>query len=846
MKRHKLLHYVTVSLRRLGACLAFASLFAAANTSVAADQSPQKLALKEATTLYVALRVNGLAQPLPIRVLLDEKQQTLWLGEADMRSLRLRLPRSVEPMMVDGERFHSLGNVVDTRFEFDAATQSVSIHVPPTAFESDQSLTRVSSLATGQLHRGYAAFFTYDVYAERTDARTSAGGVFALAASTPLGSFNSTQFVAHGINLSGESGTRTGRLDTTFTIDSPERLLSLRVGDFIANGANLTSPVRVGGIQLASNFAVRPGFVTYPMSTIGGQAALPSVAELFINGTSAGTQNVAPGPFTINNVPLVNGAGEVRLLVRDVLGREQVVMSSFYGSSQLLAPGLSDYSLAIGKPRYHYGTESFDYRGWVGSGFWRYGVSPHVTTSINADLSKGVANVGAGLTLLLPGLAEINASAAASRMNFREMQSPLTDPAASAYGHALMVGADRRTRAYGFGARLRYESPSYRTVADGNAQNEGISSNRAKREFNAYASLSLGSLGGINASYVAQTKAVSTNPLFASEGGATSTLRTAQLVALGYNVSLGQAGQIAIGVSRSVDRTRSDAKSENRNTSVFVNYFLPLDNVHSVGLSSTRTDSTSRADNNGGVPLRNIATNHLLTAQRALPEGEGYGYRAQVGDGALLRLEGKAALRTATLGLDYAQGYGTRGIRASASGAISTVDGDIYASRRISDSFIVVDTGVFSQVGVYLDNNLVGRTNASGRLFVPSVRSYQPHTISIDATDLPLSAEVDQTKLEFMTTHSSGAALAFPLRQSRGAQIRLLDERGLAIPSGALATIADRTFPVAQDGEVFLLGLESSNELVVRVGNKGCRLRVAFLASNDLLPHLGTYVCQLR
>ena len=846
LKRHNLSHRFKVYLRLAGAYLAVAFLFAAADTCVAADRSPLDSATTEATTVYVALRVNGLVQPLPIRVLLDETKHTLWLGEADLRALRLRLPTSAEPMMAVNERFHSLGNVVGARFEFDAATQSISIYVPATAFESDQSLSTSVSPATAQLHRGYSAFVTYDAYAEHTDSRTSSGGVFALAATTPLGSLSSTQFVASGINPSGDSGVRTGRLDTTFTIDSPDLLLSLRVGDFIANSANLTSPVRMGGIQLASNFVVRPGFVTYPMSTIGGQASLPSVAELFINGASAGAQNVAPGPFTINNVPLVNGAGEVTLVVRDVLGREKVVVSSFFGSSQLLAPGLSDYSLSIGKPRYHYGTDSFDYRGWVGSGFWRYGVSPHLTTSVNADLSKRVANVGTGITFLLPGLAEINASAAVSRTNFREMQLPPTGPAASDYGHALLVGADRRAPGYGFGARLRYESPSYRTVADGNAFVDGFSSNQLRREFNAYASLGLGSLGGLNANYVTQTKVLSTNPWSVAAGGATSTLRTGQLLSLGYNLPMGKAGQVAIGVSRSVERSRSDAKIESKNTSVFVNYFLPLDALHSISASSTRTDSTSRSDSSGGVPLRNISTSQLLTTQRSLPEGEGYGYKAQVGDGALLRLEGRAALPAATLGLDYAQSNGARGIRASASGAISTIDGDIYASRRITDSFVVVDTGGFSQVGVHLDNNFIGRTDASGRLFVPSVRAYQAHTISIDATDLPLSAEVDQTKLAIVTTRSGGAALKFSVRLSRGAQIRLHDELGTAIPAGAVATIGDRVFPIAQDGEAFLLGLEPSNELIVRVGSKGCRVQVSYLASNDPLPHLGMYVCQLQ
>lgn len=795
-----------------------------------------------ATPIYMAIRLNGVGQILVMAVLLDESSQQLWLTDRDLRRLRLRTPQSASPRLVDGQRFHRLTDIVGASFEYDAPGQGVSIQVPATAFDNDQFLTNASTPVLQVAKRRLATYATYDVYTERSGSKNKAGGVFDIETSLPWGVLSATQFVTHGADLQSVVHTRARRLDTTFTVDYPERLLSVRVGDFIANSANASSPVRMGGLQVASNFTVRPGFVTYPTTTIQGQATLPSVAEVFVNGISGGPQNVAPGPFSIGNVAAISGLGEITLVVRDVLGREQVVVSSFYGSSQLLAPGISEYSLSLGKLRYNYATESNDYRNNLASAFWRYGLTPQFTPALNVDISKRVSNAGIGATFLIPRFAEANASAAASRADVLGTTAQTPDVAATKSGYSVLLGIDRRTKSYGIGARIRYASPFYRTIDDGYAELEGLPSRQLRREFNAYASVSAGEFGSLTANFLSQVKATRAGQLATGVSGIVSGITDTRVLALGYTTSLGQYGQISFGASKSMERNNR----EPANRTVFINYFLPLDSRHSVGASSSRTESAYRSETDGKTTNRNTQTSNLLTVQRSLSEGEDFGYRAQVGDQSLLRLEGRQATRAATLGIDYAQTRGSRGVRASVSGALAMVDGEVFAGRRIPDSFAVVDTGGFSQVRVYLDNILIGRTNDSGRLFIPSIRSYQRHTVSIEPTDLPLSAEVDEVKLELVTPRSSGTAIKFPVRRADSAQVRLMDELGAAIPAGAVATHGTRTFPVAQDGELFLQGLESFNEISVRLGEKSCRVRIPFLASSQIIPHLGSYVCPLK
>ena len=138
------------------------------------------------------------------------------------------------------------------------------------------------------------------------------------------------------------------RLDTTFTRDFPGRRATLRLGDSLTEAGALGRPVRFGGIQWSTDFSTDPTFVTFPLPTIGGLASQPSVAEVFLNNTRRVTEQVPPGPFAIEDLPALTGAGELQLKVTDLLGRETLVTQSYYVSSRLLRAGLSEYSYEVG------------------------------------------------------------------------------------------------------------------------------------------------------------------------------------------------------------------------------------------------------------------------------------------------------------------------------------------------------------------------------------------------------------------------------------------------------------------------------------------------------------------
>src|SRR6516164_9025136 len=151
------------------------------------------------------------------------------------------------------------------------------------------------------------------------------------------------------------------RLETSYRYSDQERLMSWGAGDEITGGLAWTRPIRIGGAQVQSNFALRPDLITMPLANLGGTAAVPSTVDVYVNNIKTFSQEVGAGPFSVNNVPLVTGAGDAQLVIRNSAGQETRASLPFYASASLLAPGLSSWSLEAGLPRVGYGSPSGAY-----------------------------------------------------------------------------------------------------------------------------------------------------------------------------------------------------------------------------------------------------------------------------------------------------------------------------------------------------------------------------------------------------------------------------------------------------------------------------------------------------
>ena len=131
------------------------------------------------------------------------------------------------------------------------------------------------------------------------------------------------------------------RLDSNWTIDDPVRMRSLRFGDSISRSGVGGLALRFGGIQLARNFAVQPDFVTIPLPSLRGSAAVPSVVDIYVNEALRGSREVPAGPVDLTGLPIVSGNGDVQLVVRDLLGRQTLYNQPYFWPRECLHRGFT-------------------------------------------------------------------------------------------------------------------------------------------------------------------------------------------------------------------------------------------------------------------------------------------------------------------------------------------------------------------------------------------------------------------------------------------------------------------------------------------------------------------------
>ncbi|GAB3630569.1 fimbria/pilus outer membrane usher protein [Pandoraea terrae] len=718
-------------------------------------------------------------------LVLRDVRGDLWVSESDLSRLRLISPHAA-PIVRQGARYYPLSSLPGAKYTVDESTQSLALQVNASAFATTEaSVDRAPISPPTPSPPGL--YFNYDIFAEQAAQANTQSGLFEVGAFNALGVGTTTVAMQNGV-----ATRRAVRLDTTWTTDRPDEMASLRLGDNVTGAAALWGrAVRFGGIQYATNFGTRPGFVTVPTQTFAGQAALPSTVDVYVNNILATRKDVPPGPFSINALPIVTGDGNVQLVIKDVLGREQIVSQPFYASNSLLRPGLQDYSFELGGVRQNYGLTSFDYGSAFASGTYRRGITNALTGEGHLEVQgSNRATMGIGAVYLAPLLGVTTASLALSR-------------SAMGVGHLWALGLVRRSE---------YLSFSFQTqAADATFQQLGADASfpAPRRQTSANLGFALSRYGSLNLTYLAQ--AISGNPGFAVGG-------------ISYSLQIKRVGLVSISAFRALSGSASN--------SINISLVLPLGGG---GPSASLTHTSS-----DGAPAQS-----LLQVQRNLPAGEGYGYRLQAAVNAPQQASLYLQNRIATYTLEGAEFAGQSAARAGVSGGATVMGGSAFLSRHIDGSFGLVQLPNLPNVRIYADNQLVGRTDADGNALIPRLRPYEDNPIRIEERDLPWDTAIDSLSANAVPYYRSGIVIRPPVRQSYGAMMRIVTPDGKPLPPGAQVHIAGQTvaFPVALEGALFLTGLDSTNRLYAEWDKHSCQAALNLTKSADALPHLGDVIC---
>lgn len=713
------------------------------------------------------------------RILADQPNLDAW---------RLK-PPAVAPVMIKGEPYYPLDAYEGIDIREDEKSQKLSLQLPASYFP----VTVVGHAQTIRIPPAPAysgGFANYELYYSASNGDSAS---HALNGTFEFGMFNQLGAGVTGfLTQNGSARSNIVRLDSTWTRDFPAEIKTLTLGDTIGQSGAWGRPVRFGGIRYGTNYATQPGFIKLPLPSLSGESALPSTTELYVNGILRQSQDIPPGPFQISNLPVVTGEGTVKVVVRDLLGREQVISQPYYASTLLLREGLTEESNEMGFIRNDFGTESNNYGRFAAAMQRRKGFTDRFTGEARAEIISGQQSAGVAGSVAFPSVGIFSVATAASHNS-------------TGYGGLLMTSFERQTASgISFGLRSQSTTPDFTQLGSQSGQRAPA------RVTSANVGFSAGRYGSLGLTYVMQD----------NRGAANN-----EIVSANYSLSVGKTSALIVSAYKSL--TGEDTQA--------------LSITLSVGFGERSSASVNQ------VAQKN-ANQTVAQVQQNLPAGTGMGYRllAASGDSGE-RQEAGLSLQNGigTYSVETGRSDGITSYRASASGGLAVLGGRAYLSRRLTDSFGVVRMPEFPNVGIYVNNQLIDRTDEQGNAMLPNLLAYQDNPVSVKPDELPLDAEVDAIKVSAIPYFRSGVLVNFPIKRVKSALLTILQADGTPMPLGSEVNLVGREemFMIAERGEVYVTGLTAKNRLRVRWEEQSCEFEVNVDPALGPLPKLGPYTC---
>jgi len=719
-----------------------------------------------------------------IAIFLESSQGELLVDRDEIQLWHLRLPVA-PPIFYQDHYFYPLSAFKGLVYEIDKIHMTIRIKVPIDIL-LETKITPNNANFTAPEISNLGGFVNYNANAQKAPGQSQISGIL------EGGYFNS-----YGVGTYSELMKVAGpthkaiRLSTTWTRDLPNEMKSLRLGDTFTVPAMWGQAVGFGGIQWGTNFSTQPYFIPFPLPTLRGEATIPSTVNLYVNNTLISKNNIPSGPFSVTNIPTLTGQGNINLVVTDLLGRQQIINVPFYSSSNLLKAGLHNYAYEVGFIRNNFGIASNDYGRAVLAGTDDLGMTENFTREWSAELLRNQQTVGLGGNFLWNNKGVLSLAVAESHVS-------------SGVGSLLLVGFQRQTlNAFSFGFNTQLTTSQFMRLGI----QPGAFSPSMQTQVFASMPLNDASLG---VSYTQQNNRGTMNASF---------------LTLTYNKNITRAWALNVTTLTNV--------GGGSNKAIFLTLTHPMDERTSIAANGMGQVGGSQA---------------AVNLQRTLPTDSGYGYN-------LYGSQGSQTNYQATLSAqNYAGNYSTivshqarqTGYQVNATGAVAMLGGNPYLSRQLTDSFGVVQVPGYSNVNVYLNNQVVAQTDRHGNALIPHLLAYNKNTIRINPRDLPLTAEINDDELDAVPYYRSGLVIRFPVHPAQDALLTVLLTSGKPLPTGALISMSGQTkeFPVAEGGVTYLSDLQAQNHLRASWGDEHCEFDVPYTTTESSLPNLGTFVCR--
>ena len=758
--------------------------------SQAGDLPPPPTSLEAVTDaqLYLELVVNQLntGQVVPVQ----QRAGHFLVPVSVLRASGMKLPETL-PDEID------LDSLPGLHSEYDSQGQRLLLNVPANWLPEQWVGSRQAYPQT-EARTSFGGLLNYDLYLNDTD---DAGTYLAAWNEVRLfdswGTLSNTGQYRRTLSGAGNGTLNNGyrRYDTTWRYSDDVRMLTYEAGDLVSGALPWSNSVRLGGVQLSRDFGVRPDLVTYPLPQFAGEAAVPSSVDLFINGYKSSSADLQPGPYTLTNIPFINGAGEAVVVTTDALGRQVSTTVPFYVTSTLLQKGLTDFSVAAGTQRRDYTVRDFGYGPGVTSGSLRYGLSDSLTLESHAEASDSLTLGGVGGNLRLGNFGVLNTALSQSRFD-------------GDGGQQLSFGYQYSSQRYSLAYQRMQRHDRYADLTVVDSPYASLS----QRSEQVTLSLNLERYGSLGAGYF--------------DVRAADDSRT-RLLNLTWSKSLWGNSSFYLSANREIGDSDWAMQAQ---------LVIPFDLRGSLSIGNERSkagENRQRVNYSRSVPSEGGVGFNLGYAH-----GDGPAYRQA---DLTWRLQ-SVQLQAGVYGSSEAQSRW-----ADASGSLVWMDRQVFAANRIDDAFVVVSTDGYRDIPVRYENQLVGQTDKNGHLLVPWSSAYYRGKYEIDPLNLPANVQSPNVEQRIAVRRGSGYLLEFPLSRIIAASVVLVDARQQELPLGSSVQHeqSGTWAVVGWDGLVYLENLAPQNTLHVTLADgQTCSAQFPVDMQQQQVPLIGPLLCQ--
>ncbi|MBU9819554.1 fimbrial biogenesis outer membrane usher protein [Rahnella sp. BCC 1045] len=734
----------------------------------------------------------------------------------------------------------NVGELPDVKARYDSGTQQLILQVPD-AWLPNQNVSGDPLMNYTPSESSNGLLFNYDAY--YTDPPGGARSVATWMEQrffSSLGIVTNTGTYRYNIDSVSSNGGQTSqdgylRYDTFWRFTDEKNLISYQVGDFVSDSLTWSNSARMGGIRISRNFAVRPDLVTYPLLQYSGTAAVPTTVDLFLNGFKASSNNLNSGPFTLTNVPYINGAGEATIVTTDAVGRQVSTSVPFYVSNTLLRKNLSDFDFSLGAVRQNYGLSNGDYSDAAFSGIYRYGLSNYLTLSGHTEIAQGLTLGGLGGDIAVGTWGTLSVSGSTSKADRPPVDGSNIPDNQSTYPNGANPGIPNASgeisNPLGVSATDKKDGSQYTLGYSYYSNIFSLSALRSKRtvgyqDITSYTS-------NTRLSRQADQVTFSTSPFGSSNGTmgigyydveAYDNSHT-RLVNFSYSRSLwGQSSMFL-----SLNKTLGD-----NGYSAQLQFIIPIGTNINMNAGVQRDSSGNYQEQIG--------------ASKATPTDGGLGWNLAYSGGNNPYQQADATWKShyATVQGGFYGNQGDYTNWADLSGSVVFMANDWFLSDKINDAFIVVDTGHYADVPVLFENQKMGKTDSNGHLLIPTVSSYYPAKVEIDTLPLPADVVANNVNDRIAVKQGSGVIVKFSVEKVLSANITLHDKAGQPLKLGTLVTEqnSQQTTVTGYDGLVYFSHLQEHNVLNIQQEDHSvCRIGFDLDPKHQSIEQIGPLAC---